>query len=240
MAHFQKYGLYLVFTAALVLNISFWLKAKHVQEVWDNVPPPPAPVYLSMMSLGDDQIAYRMTGYFLQNLGSAGGRYEPLKDYNFENLEKWLFVANELDPRSNYIPYLVAFFFSATQDKTQVRYLVNYLHANGQTEGANKWRWSGQAAYLAQFILEDNELALKIAEDLAKRPGVADWAKQLPALISLRMGNKDKAYGILLSMLNTERDNLDPAEINTILDIICNRTLDRAAAAQNPLCQDLK
>ncbi len=240
MIFLRTYGLYFVFILALILNISFWMQAKHVREAWSNVPYPPSRECLSMMSLGDDQIAYRMTGYFLQNLGSAGGRSEPLSAYNYELLEKWLFASNDLDPYSNYIPYLAAYYFSASQNKEQVQYLINYLNTNGQVDAPEKWRWSAQAVYLSQFILGNNEQALRLANELAMREGISAWAKQLPAFINIKMGNKEAAYGVLLSMLESERDRLAPEEINQIVDIICNRTLDKVDAAQNPLCQNLK
>lgn len=239
-AFLRANGLYLVFIAALALNIGFWLHSKHIREAWENVPFPPSREALSIMSLGDDEVAYRMTGYFLQNLGSSAGRSEALKDYDYNRLERWLFAANELDPYSNYIPYLVAYFYSASQNPEQVRYLINYLDANGHVDRPQKWRWSAQAVYLAQFIIGDNDLALEIAQRLALIPGAADWARQLPALVNLKMGNKEAAYGILLTMLDKERESLDPAEINAILDIICHRTLNKEEAAKNPLCRNFK
>lgn len=240
----SRAGLYLIyFVFALILagNFYFWKSARLLHESWANVPPVSSAPLLSMMALGDSQVAYRMTGYFLQNLGSAGGRSIPLQDYDFPTLEKWLFVSHELDPYSNYIPYLAAYYFSATQNPEQVRYLINYLALNGAMDNPPwKWRWSAQAVYLAQFSLEDYALALKLAEDLAARPGVADWARQLPALVNLKMGNKDKAYELLLNMLDKERDNMDPAEINAVADIICERILTSQEAKDNPLCHGLK
>lgn len=236
----QLYGIFFVFLLALALNFIFWKQARSFVEPWPNVPNPPHSAVLSAMALGDNQIAYRMTGYFLQNIGSAGGRSEALQDYDYAALEKWLYVSNDLDPYSNYIPYLAAYYFSATQNPQQVRHLIGYLTTNGEVDAPSKWRWSAQAVYLSQFVLEDSQFALSLAERLSVRPGIADWAKQLPALVNIRMGNKDTAYALLLNMLDKERDSLDPAEINAILDIICNRTLSTSQAADNPLCRDLK
>jgi hypothetical protein len=235
------YFIYLIFAVILAGNFFFWKNARQIDEPWSNVPPATGAPILSMMALGDDQIAYRMTGYFLQNLGSAGGRFVALQDYNFPLLEKWLFASHELDPYSDYIPYLAAYYFSATQNAEQVRYLIPYLTENGSLDyPRGKWRWAAQAVYLAQFSLEDYALALNLANNLAARPNVADWARQLPALVNLRMGNKEAAYELLLNMLDKERENLNPAEINAIADIICTRILSAPEASDNPLCHGLK
>ena len=77
------YSLYAIFVMAIALNLSFWMQAKNVRDGWANVPAAPSEHVLSMMAFGDDQVAYRMTGYFLQNLGSSGGRFEPLGNYNY-------------------------------------------------------------------------------------------------------------------------------------------------------------
>lgn len=72
-------------------------------------------------------------------------------------------------------------------------------------------------------------------------PGyVAPWAWQLPAFVQLKMGNKQAAYEIMVRMMVSEADKLPANEINEMKNFICKRTLDKAEADKNPLCQDLK
>ncbi|PZO82661.1 MAG: hypothetical protein DI626_09905, partial [Micavibrio aeruginosavorus] len=68
------YAAYLVLCIVLCLNIVFWLKTRTLSLEWNNVPPvPSSAAKAGLPGLGDDQAAYRMYGYTLQNLGNTGG-----------------------------------------------------------------------------------------------------------------------------------------------------------------------
>jgi hypothetical protein len=239
-ASWRSILLYMFFATALLLNFLFWTYSKTIILKWNNVPQPPSATVARFVALGDEELAYRLMGYTLQNLGNAGGHYESLRNYDYSALEKWFFIANDLDPRSNYVPYMAAYYFGAVDVPEKASYLIDYLKMQGKTPYREKWRWFAHAVYLARYTMQDDQRALALADELAKMPGTAPWARQLPAFIQLNMGDKDAAYGIMLKMLQTEGDKLDQAEINTIIEFICTRTLDKDAAAQNPLCQNRK
>jgi hypothetical protein len=236
--------LYLVFIGILVVNTAFWLHARKVQLEWSNVPVAINPDYASAFGLGDTQVAYRLVGYFLQNLGNAGGRFEPLKNYNYDELENWFFVGKSLDEKSAYIPFLAAYYYGSVADKDPeiIGHIVNYLEQAGQVTYGEQWRWMAQAIYLTRFILKDRDRALGMADKLSvMEADVAPWGRQLPSFINLEMGNRQAAYEIMIRILKTEGSKLDPVEILYIQDYICNRALAPEEAGKLPLCQtDLK
>lgn len=232
-------GLYAAFALAILANILFWLYSKDVRSVWSNVPPTPENHTAGFSTLADDSMGYRMTGYFLQNLGNVGGQYQSLKDYDYEALQPWLFLSRTLDPQSDYVPFLAAYYFGAVEGEPEkIRALIPYLTAIGEEPYPQKWRWLARAVYLARYTLNDLPLALELAHRLAAlKTDVAPWARQMPAFIQLQLGNKEAAYEIMVRIMATEGSNIHPNEVRFMRDFICDKTLDKAEAAKNPLCQ---
>src|SRR5690606_23680957 len=134
--------------------------------------------------------------------GDTGGRTTSLNDYNYEELAKWFFLADTLDPVSNYVPYLAAFYFGGVQEPEKFRPVLDYLvHVGNRAEG-EKWRFLAHAVYLARFELEDNDTALELANKLARvnNPNMPGWTRQMPAFIMNTQGKKEAAYALLLEM----------------------------------------
>ncbi|MFA5592350.1 MAG: hypothetical protein WC989_03445 [Micavibrio sp.] len=228
--------------AALCANILFWTHSRTILPEWNNVSPPPSASSVRMAALGDPEIAYRMIGYFLQNAGNTGGRYESLKDYNYTYLEGWFGLAHALDPRADLVPFLTAYYFGALENEPgRTSHVARALIAPGLEPYPEKWRWLAHAVYLARFRADNIEWALELANKLAGLDvEMAAWGRQMPAFVQLGMGDKKAAYEVMVSMLATEGDKLHPAEVNFMREFICERTLEPQEAAQDPLCENLK
>ena len=215
----------LLFACFFVANIFFWSISHKVKSSWANVPPVPNHESASLLTLGDKQLAYRFYAIMLQNLGNVGGREEALKSYNYASLKKWFFLEDYLDSHSNAVPMLAANYFGSVRDNDKINYILDYLEVIGARPEGEKWRWLGHAVFLAKHVQKDNEKALELAYKLAsnKSPDLADWAKQMPAFILQEDGQSELAYKIMLNILISNIDNLDPNEINYMKDYICNK-----------------
>jgi hypothetical protein len=235
---FGSAALYIIFLSFLVLNIAFWLQTKSMRPIWGNVPPVPSQNNAAGMALGDAQFAYRLTGLMLQNIGNATDSTKPLSEYNYDTLKGWLFLADHLDPNSNFVPSLAAYYYGATQDKSDLTPIIDYLEVIGQRPEPQKWRWLAQAVYLARFEQNDLQRALDLANKLANLPrdDLPLWARQMPALVMNAGGQKEAAYAVMMSTLTSEIDNLSPPEILFLRNYICDRILTPVQAAQNDLC----
>lgn len=231
-----------VFLVLLIVNFGFWAHARKTLPQWSNVPPAPKIETAAFSGLGDSEISYRLAGYFLQNLGNVGGNYESLKLYNYDLLGQWFFVAQSLDDRANYVPFLAAYYYGAVEDHPEkLTPVIDYLAAEGQKPYPQKWRWLAQAVYLARFKQHDMGKALELANILANlKTDTAPWARQMPAFIHYALGDKQAAYEVMTHMLATKQGRLHPNEVNAMVEYICTRTLDQAEAAKNPLCQPEK
>ncbi len=226
------------FLLALGCNILFWLYAHDKQALWSNVPPAPAKNASAFMALGDSQMAYRMTGIMLQNLGNTGGDARSFKDYDYDRLEKWFYLSDHLDPVSDFVPLLAAYYFGATDVKEDLDPVIEYLTTVGQHSYDQKWRWLAQAVFLARFRQEDLPKALEASWILSSldRPNMPIWAKQMPAFVMTEQGDKAAAYELMMGILKNEAENLHPTEVRFMVDYICDRLLDKQEAQKLLLC----
>jgi hypothetical protein len=228
-----------------LLQLSFWAVTRDYRPLWLDVPPPPSAQSSAGITLGDKQFAYRSYAIMLQNMGDVGGRTTPLRDLNYDLLTKWFAVLDNLDPKSNFIPMLVAYYFSATDNPDQLDGPIEYLRKVGLREAANykKWRWLVSAIYLARHKQEDLDLALSMAHELSalQNKGIAlpSWAKNMPAFILLEQGDKQSAYELTMAMLREGVDDMHPNEVNFMVDYLCSRILDKEEAKLHPLCPKL-
>lgn len=223
---------------SLVLNILFWFSVRDVRAKWGNVPPAPDVKYASSMGLGDLSFAYRSNGIMIQNLGDTGGRVTPLKDYNYDELTKWFLLQDKLDPRSNYIPYLAAYYFSGVQIAEKYYPILDYLEDVGVRSGGEKWRWLAQAVYVSRFVIKDLDRALELANKLSDTaPADAPaWVHQMPVFVLKAEGKKDAAYALMLEILKSNADHMHPNEVNAARAYICDQILTEEQKVKEPLC----
>jgi hypothetical protein len=201
----------------LGLNFLFWMGISDIYAKWDGVPPVPTRQGALMMTLGDAQFSYRFGAITLQNLGDSGGQVTPLKDYNYARLGDWFWLLHDLDPASNHVPMLAAYYFGAARDPEDVAVVVRYLAAIGQNPAGNKWRWLVHAIFLARHRLNDLHLALDLAYKLAKMQPVGDtlpqWAYHMPAFVLQEQGDRAAARKIVEDLLTSSR-RFHPNEVN--------------------------
>lgn len=225
----------------LCLSLISWAATRSMQTKWNNVPPAPSYFKASSMGLGDNQLTYRMIGTTLQNFGNTGGRFMPLKDYNYDRLGDWLNLQYALDPKSNFTPNLAAYYFSSAQNPDMLRPIINYLGAAGDSAEDGKWRWLAQAVYLSRFKLKDYDLALTLAYKLAAipNPKMPVWARQLPANVLNDKGEKEAALEMIQQIIESSGASMHPNEINALNDYMCMQILDEKDAALHSFCDDV-
>jgi hypothetical protein len=205
---------YLVILFLLLQGI-FWYKTNLIKPEMMIVPNVPGEATVKALSFGDEQLYFRVLALELQNMGDTYGRFTALKNYNYKKLAQWFTLMDSLDSQSNFIPSLASYYFSQTQNKPDVRYIVDYLDMHGSRDPAKKWWWLSQAVYLSNHVLNDKARALEISMKLAKAPGkdIPLWARQMPAFIHEQLGEKDEALVIIQSIMQNEK-NISDSELN--------------------------
>lgn len=184
-----------------LLQVAFWHSTRRDLPVIEVVPIPPSQEALKVLSFGDEQFLFRIMVFTLGNLGDTFGRNTPLYKYDMKRIYTWSSNLDTLDSKSNEIPNLAAYYFSQTQKKSDVKYMVDYLYEHSVKSPVTKWWWLVQGAYIAQHKLGDTALALEIAEPLTNAQGIPFWARQLPAFIHEDRGEFGDAMKIIETIL---------------------------------------
>lgn len=233
---------YLVLLGALLLNLAVWFYTSPRIPEWANVPLAPSTVGTTAAFLGDTELAYRSMALTLQSFGNDAGQVQALKDYNYENLGTWFDLTDSLNSKSDYVPFLAAYYFGGSQDPSQLMPVINYLRRVGTYSEPDKWRYLGQAVFLAYHKMKNNDLAMELAEELEKtyKPGMPAWPLQMRSILASKMGEKEMAYNMMLDALQNQKQGLDPVEINYMVDQICNHLITPEQRKTNPLCENVK
>lgn len=232
---------YVVLLGVLLLNFAVWTYTSSRLPQWANVPIAPSAVGATAAFLGDSELAYRSMAFTLQSFGNDTGQVQALKDYNYENLGTWFDLADKLNSHSDYVPFLAAYYFGGSQDPSKLMPVINYLRRVGVSSEPDKWRYLGQAVFLAYHKMKDDGLALQLAGELEKtyKPGMPAWPLQMKAILASKMGEKEMAYNMMLDALQNQKEGLDPIEINYMVDQICNHILTSEQRKTNPLCENI-
>ncbi|MBL3677259.1 MAG: hypothetical protein JKP92_07150 [Alphaproteobacteria bacterium] len=233
----------LLLALALCAQGAVWLSLRHEQARWPGTPPVPRSA--GALALGDAQLAYRIAGLTLQNMGDMGGNTTPLSDYDYSALGRWFALMDAMDPRANFAPYLAAYYFGGTQNPQDLGPIVDYLARVGtrpEPPGPQsmKWRWLAQGVFLARYRMKDMPLARSLARDLSalavERGDLPIWARNMEAMVASAMGEKEAALGLLLALLKDGAQNLDPTEVNATVEYLCRQVFTADEAAQAEIC----
>jgi hypothetical protein len=206
----------------------FWSGTKSEKPNMYVVPPVPSEEILRAFSLGDEQLYFRYNAYIIQFAGDTFGRTTALKSYDYAKLYDWWTILDKLDNDSDYQPFMVSYYYGATQTpENQSNYVVDFLEHHADKNPEKKWWWYSQAAYHARFKLKDDKRAMQIAEKLYNLPKDLDipiWTRQLKAFLFEKEGEYKQSCDIIIKVLDDYNDGkLTEGEINFIYYFIQER-----------------
>ncbi|MCP4394223.1 MAG: hypothetical protein GY804_08185 [Alphaproteobacteria bacterium] len=192
----------ILFLVMCLMQYLFWNNTKNVLPKWSIVPEVPSQIFVKAMAFGDNQFIFRMLGLEIQNAGDSGGRFTSLRLYDYDKLVKWFALLDSLDDYSDYAASMAANYYGMTQKKEDIPKIINYIREHVARYPDKKWRWLAHAVYLAQYKMEDNLYALKIAKELANldAPNAPMWTEQMPAFIMKTMGDKEKSRAFMIKL----------------------------------------
>ena len=190
-----------------------WWQLKDRTPPMDIVALPPSKTSVAALSLGEEQVFFRLLGMQVQTAGDLFGRFTALYKYDYHRLLDWFRLCDSLDAQSNYIPTLASYYFSQSQFTPDVRYVVTYLREHSEHDLKHKWWWLVQAIYLANHHLKDTELALDMAKELEGQRDLPLWVQQMPAFIHEQRGEMDSALKIMQDIQDNEKD-IPQGELN--------------------------
>jgi hypothetical protein len=211
-----------VFTVLLALQVAFWYNTREIRPEMDIVPAVPGERTVHALSFGDTEAFFRLHALGIQNAGDTFGRFTALYKYDFKKLGAWFHLLDTLNNQSNYLPALGSYYFSQSQNPSDVRYIVAYLDQYTRGREKEKWWWVVQASYLAQHKMGDLDLALALAKRLEGIRGIPIWAQQLPAFIHEQRGEFDDAAAIIDGVLK-HPEEFNQGELNFMRHFVDER-----------------
>jgi hypothetical protein len=214
MQYRLRYYLPVLFLAALVIQVSFWTYSRTIKPDLGIVPDVPGRSSVKALSFGDEQFFFRLLALQIQISGDTFGRSTALYKYDYKKLNQWFILLDSLDDESDFVPTMASFYFSQTQNRPDVRYVVDYLYTHAAHRPQKKWWWLVQAVYLANHVLKDKDLALQMAKPLENAgDDVPIFARQMPAFIHEQRGEFDDALRIMQDIQKNHK-NLSAGELN--------------------------
>ncbi|MDR2527278.1 MAG: hypothetical protein LBC92_05395 [Rickettsiales bacterium] len=209
----KKYeGVYILIL--LFLQILFWSKTEKIKPDLSILPELQNIETIKAISFGDEQFYFRVKALEIQNSGDTFGRFTPLKYYDYEKLVNHFKILEILDNKSSYIPSMASYYFSQTQNKNDLIYIIKYLEQYADKDPKNRWWWYYQATFIANHIYNDKKLAIYLSTKLkdASPKDAPAWTKQLLPIILANNNEECESLKIMNDLLLD--DKLKPNEIN--------------------------
>ena len=224
-----------IFVLLLGLQVVFWWNSREIQPEMDIVPDVPGERTVHALSFGDEEVFFRLYALNIQNAGDTFGRFTALYKYDFSKLYQWFILLGKLNNDSNYLPALGSYYYSQTQNPSDVKYIVDYLDQYTLGREKEKWWWVIQGVYLAQHKMKDLDRAQQLADRLKDVHGIPIWAQQMPAFIHEQRGEFAQAEAIIDSILK-HPDEYSEGELNFMRYFVDER-LGRLDAVEKELDQ---
>ena len=182
----SKIDLLFVIFFVFIQGTIWFLYTKNIKPDFTITPNPPSQTEKAFLSFGDNQLLYRIYAFQLQNAGDTFGETIPLKDYDYEKLEKWFYSLEELDEISDYVPSIAGFYYAQSQNPKDVIYVINYLKDHADKNPVKNWRWYSDAAYLANTKLHNHKLAVNLAQNILNinDKSIPAWARFMAIFLS--------------------------------------------------------
>ncbi len=139
----------------------------------------------------------------------------PYRDLDYARLRAWLERWLALAPTSEYPLSLAVRLYGQVSDPQRQRIMLDFVHEAFLEDPGTRWRWLAEGTLLAKHRLEDLDLALRYARDLAEHTGGMDvpyWARDLQILLLEDMGEYEAAR-ILIGGLLASGEIEDPREV---------------------------
>ena len=200
---------FLAFVLAAQVLVGYGLLDRRAAS--EALAPPPSHDVALASALGDGEFFFRKGVLMLANIGVSGGVLVPMKELDYADLTGWFSLLDSFDARSMAVPYLASYWYGFTPNTADSRHVIDYLLARAAIDPQEGWRWRVQAMFLAKHRLEDLDLALAIAQDLAGRddPRAPFWVAHMPAFILNDMGESEAALILLGGIMESKPDMTD-------------------------------
>lgn len=202
--------LFLVMTLAAQIALRALEAAPEARA--EALPEPATPAVARVASLDEPVVAGQLMTLYLQSFDNQPGLSIPYRDLDYARVIGWLETILALDSDTHYPLLLASHLYAQVPDPVKQRAMLDFVHRKFLQAPEQRWRWLAHATLVARHRLKDDRLALRYAEEIARRaPGAPSWARQMRVFILHDMGEIESAT-ILLGGLLASGEVHDPSE----------------------------
>lgn len=179
------------------------------------LPPAPPHSLLRVTAFGEPVALARAGTLWLQYFDQQPGHSVPYRELDYGRLRAWLARWLALAPNSEYPLSLAVRLYAQVSDPARQRIMLDFVHEAFLDDPAARWRWLAEGTLLAKHRIEDLELALRYARDLAEHTEGMDvpyWARDLQILLLEDMGEYEAARILIGGLLASDAIE-DPREL---------------------------
>ncbi len=176
----------------------------------ENLPPAPSLTALQLASLGEPVALSKLLLLYIQGFDDQPGVQTPFRQLDFHQVENWLAVTLQLDPRSQYPLYLASHVYSEVGDPVKQRIMFAFVYRQFFADPNARWESLANAAIMTRHHLQDLPLAQQYAEAIRLHTSAAaapDWARQMDIFMLEDLHHYDRALQLLDAVLADDQIN---------------------------------
>ena len=198
-------GLVVALVGGLVINAFIQAQRPTAPASAEALPSAPSAATLALFGLGDRHLTARVGGLWLQAFDNQPGISIPFKALDYAQLRVWLARFVELNPASAY-PLLSAIrVYGEVPDPARQRIMIQFVREAFARDPKTRWPWMTHAVYIARYRIDDQALALTLADELAAAlegaTEIPSWARQMHIFVRAALGDNEGAAVLLAALL---------------------------------------
>jgi hypothetical protein len=183
------------------------------------LPPPPSPTTLKLISFGEPHLAAQLMLLYLQASDTQPGTNLRYLDLDYQRVGSWLGTILAMDSVSQYPLLIASHLYAQVPNENKQRMMLDFIYREFLIDPNRRWPALAHASVIAKHRLKDLPLALKYANAIANNTTakeVPSWAKQMPIFILEDMGELEAAKVLIGGLLESGKIT-DTHEINFLV-----------------------
>ncbi len=171
------------------------------------------------LAMGSEQLAGYLLALGLQLHDNQAGQHFSYRLIDYERLVAWLDRATELSPGTEYPMLLAARIYTQTGDPESLVKILAFIERRFDEDPQRHWRRMTEACVIAKHKLGDLDLALRLAEKIARQPAevvMPHWARDFRFLLLAELNELESAIAVIQALLETDAVD-DPDERRFLL-----------------------
>jgi hypothetical protein len=207
----------------VVLGVQIWMAQGALSAgelAYKPLPDPNASSTYRVASMGSDRLLSYLLAIRLQLHDNQSGKHMRYEQLDYQKLTHWLDQITALNPHSEYPTMLASRVYSQTNDKQNMRLMIDFIQASFTRDPQLHWRRMTEATILAKHKLGDLSLALSLAEQLTTQPidvVMPQWARDMQFILLGELNEFEAGIAMIVAML--ESGSLENADERRFLKV---------------------